>query len=361
MIRTRGGSLEGGFRVQRWTRVSLASAAVAILVIIVLAVIPFLFGADVTEQLTSLMIFVILAVMWNALAGYGGLVSVGQQAFIGLGSYFVLIGGLNKIDPFLGLPLAALASGVVGLIVWWLLSRLRSGYFAIATWVIASICYLVVIRFAVLGGGTGEGLSGLPSVSSTLLDAYIYWVALGVTVIVLLGVYVLLRGRLGLVLTALRDDETGARSVGVRATRAQLLVFVVAAIGCGAAGGLEIISQPFVQPNAAFSVQWTAEMIFACLIGGIGTIEGPIVGTIVFFALQQWLSNYGTWYFIVLGAVAITVAIWAPRGLWGTFSERFGVRLFPVGYWLWPAGQLNRPGLSRLPFPRRPGDTKPGT
>jgi branched-chain amino acid transport system permease protein len=78
-------------------------------------------------------------------------------------------------------------------------------------------------------------------------------------------------------------------------------------------------------------------MILACRIGGIGTIEGPILGTIVFFALQQWLANYGTWYFIVLGAIAIAVAIWAPRGLWGLISERLNIRLFPVGYVLWPA------------------------
>jgi branched-chain amino acid transport system permease protein len=149
--------------------------------------------------------------------------------------------------------------------------------------------------------------------------------------------YAVLRGRLGLVLTAMRDDETGARSIGARVSRAQLLVFVIAAGGCGAAGALELLSQPFVQPTAAFSVQWTAEMIFACLIGGIGTIEGPILGTIVFFALQQWLANYGTWYFIVLGAIAIAVAIWAPRGLWGLISERLNIRLFPVGYVLWPA------------------------
>jgi branched-chain amino acid transport system permease protein len=222
-------------------------------------------------------------------------------------------------------------------VVWWLLSRLRSGYFAIASWVIASVCYLIVIRFPSLGGGTGEPLPGLPNISGTLLNAYTYWISLAVAVVVLAGLYAVLRGRLGLVLTAMRDDETGARSVGVRVTRAQLLVFVIAAVGCGAAGGLELISQPFVQPTAAFSVQWTAEMIFATLIGGIGTIEGPILGTIVFFALQQWLANYGTWYFIVLGTLAIAVAIWAPRGLWGLISERSGIRLFPVGYWLRPA------------------------
>ncbi len=113
-----------------------------------------------------------------------------------------------------------------------------------------------------------------------------------------------------------------------------------------------------MQPNAAFSVQWTAEMIFACLIGGIGTIEGPIVGTIVFFVLQQWLSNYGD---LVLhrarrgrhrrrhlGARAACGAC-SPSG-----SD---IRLFPVGYWLWPADQQARPGLGRLPARRGGGES----
>jgi branched-chain amino acid transport system permease protein len=342
-------------RVTRARRSSLWAAVGAVVVIAVLAYLPYAVYQGTTNLLVNFFILLIAASMWNLLAGYAGLVSVGQQAFIGLGSYLVLFVGLRGINPFFGLPVAALGCGIFGLIAWWLLSRLRSGYFAIATWVIASICYLVIIRFPSLGGGTGEPLSGMPNIDATLLNAYIYWVCLAVAVIMLVLIYVVLRGRLGLVLTALRDDETGARSVGVRATRAQLLVFVIAAIGCGAAGALELLSQPFAQPSAAFSVQWTAEMIFACLIGGIGTIEGPIVGTIVFFALQQWLANYGTWYFIVLGAVAIAVAIWAPRGLWGTFSERFHIRLFPVGYWLWPAGQAPKGGLLGLGFGRRSG------
>jgi branched-chain amino acid transport system permease protein len=233
--------------------------------------------------------------------------------------------------------------------VWWLVSRLRSGYFAITTWVIASVCELIIIRYPSLGGGTGMLLSGFPDISQTLLNAYIYWTSLAVTVIVLAGVYLLLRSPLGLVLTALRDDETGARSVGAKVARAQRLVFIVAAAGCGAAGALLIISQPFVEPTAAFSVQWSAEMIFVTIIGGIGTIEGPILGTIVFFILQQTLSQDGTWYFIILGLVAMAVAIWAPRGLWGLIAERTGIRLFPVGYWLWPAGSTAGPrGLALL-------------
>jgi branched-chain amino acid transport system permease protein len=333
------GPLAHPARVTRGRRPAFFSLIGAVVAVAVLAYLPYVVYEGTTSLLVQFFILLILASMWNLLAGYAGLVSVGQQAFVGLGSYAVLIVGLRGANPFFGIPVAAAACGVAGLIVWWLLSRLRSGYFAIASWVIASVCYLVIIRFPSLGGGTGEPLSGMPDISTTLLDAYIYWISLAVAVIVLVALYFALRGRLGLVLTALRDDETGARSVGARVSRAQLLVFVFAAIGCGAAGGLELISQPFVQPTAAFSIQWTAEMIFACLIGGIGTIEGPILGTIVFFVLQQWLSSYGTWYFIVLGAVAIAVAIWAPRGLWGLISERLHIRLFPVGYWFRPPSQ----------------------
>ena len=135
--------------------------------------------------------------------------------------------------------------------------------------------------------------------------------------LVLAGVYLILRGGLGLVLTAVRDDETGARSVGARVSAARRFVYVVAAAGCGAAGGLVIISQLNVQPASAFSVQWSAEMIFVTIIGGIGTIEGPIIGTVLFFALQRTLSSHGAWYLIILGLEAIAVAIWARRGLWG--------------------------------------------
>ena len=220
---------------------------------------------------------------------------------------------------------------------------------------IASVCELIIVRFPSLGGGTGAPLPGLASLDPTLLTAYTYWVSLAVTVVVIASVYLILRSRLGLVLTAVRDDETGARSIGARVSRAQRFVFVVAAAGCGAAGALLIISQLNVQPAAAFSVQFSAEMIFVTIIGGIGTIEGPILGTIIFFVLQQTLASYGTWYFIILGLVAMAVAIWAPRGLWGLAADRLHIRLFPVGYWLWPARRAPA-GWHRLRPPRRGPD-----
>src|SRR5207248_2749613 len=156
-----------------------------------------------------------------------------------------------------------------------------------------------------------------------------------------------------LALTAIRDDEVAARSSGVRVGVARLLVFVVAGAGCGAAGALLAISQLQVAPSAVFSVQWTAEMAFATIIGGLGTIEGPIIGTAVFMVLQQTLASYNAWYLIILGLVAVTVALFARRGLWGLVDEHLSVRLFPVGYWLRAPGSGRR-SRARGAEPPRP-------
>jgi branched-chain amino acid transport system permease protein len=110
------------------------------------------------------------------------------------------------------------------------------------------------------------------------------------------------------------------------------MIFIVAAAGCGAAGAVLAISQPFIQPGNEFSLSWTAEMLFVSMIGGLGTIEGPILGSIIFFALQQWLQNWGAWYLIIFGAVAVSIALWQPRGLWGIVRDKFHFELLPVGY-----------------------------
>jgi branched-chain amino acid transport system permease protein len=122
---------------------------------------------------------------------------------------------------------------------------------------------------------------------------------------------------------------------------------VIAGIGCGAAGALVAISDLQVTPTGVFSVSWTAEMAFAVIIGGLGTIEGPIIGTAVYMVLQQELASYNAWYLIIFGLVAIIVALFARRGLWGLVDEYAHVRLFPVGYWLW-TGDERRRGLRWL-------------
>jgi branched-chain amino acid transport system permease protein len=335
------------FRVTRSQRNVAWTGVVALVVVAVLAYAPYEVYAGTTAILVQAFIVLTLASMWNLLAGYAGLVSVGQQAFLGLGAYFVLIMALHGASPFAALPVAAIACGVAALPLWWLVARLRSGYFAIATWVLAATIMLVIQRFTAIGGGSGMPLPGFAGLSPTLLTAYTYWAALAVTVLAMLAVYMLLRGRLGLVLTAIRDDEVAARSSGARVGLARMLVFVVAAVGCGAAGGILAISQLQVQPSADFTVQWTAEMAFATIIGGLGTIEGPIIGTAVYMILQQTLASYNAWYLIILGLVAIVVALFARRGLWGLVDSRLHLRLFPVGYWLRSPNGTGRRAASR--------------
>ena len=329
-------------RVTRSRRSATWSAVVGVVVVAILGLLPYLVFANVTGVLVNLFILVSLATMWNLLAGYAGLISVGQQAYIGVGAYAVFVLAENGLSPFLAVPLAALISAVVALPASFLLLRLRREYFAIATWVVAEAFQLVVLRSDSLGGGTGATLAGMAGFDPTLRQAYTYWAALAVVVATLLGAYLLLRSRLGLDLTAIRDDEIGARSVGVRVARAKRIVYLVAAAGAGAAGSVLIISQLFVQPTSVFSVQWSAYMIFVALIGGLGSIEGPIVGTLIFFLLQQTLADRGAWYLIILGSVAVLVAMWVPRGIWGIVTDRFDLRLFPVGYFLHPSAARGR-------------------
>jgi branched-chain amino acid transport system permease protein len=317
--------------IRRSTRTSRWALGPLLVVAVILALLPYLLGEGDTSTLVNFFILLTLGITWNMLAGYAGLVSVGQQAYIGVGAYGVLWLAQHGVEPFVALPIAAVFCAVISVPISLLVFRLRGGYFAIGTWVVAEVLSLLTIRSSSLGGGTGTNLPGLDGFDPVVLGADTYWTALAVALITLVGGYLLLRSRVGLALTAVRDDEAAARSVGVRVSQAKRIVYLAAAIGAGAAGGLLAISQLNIEANNVYGVQWSAYMIFVVLIGGIGTLEGPILGTIVFFTLQQTLASHGGWYLIIVGSVAVLMAVWMQQGLWGV-AERVGVRLFPVGY-----------------------------
>ena len=163
-------------------------------------------------------------------------------------------------------------------------------------------------------------MPGLQGLSPAQTAHYIYLATWAVALVVVVGTSLLLRSRLGLVLASIRDNEVAARSSGVNVQAARRIVFVIAAAGCGAAGAVLAVSQPFVQPTSVFSLQWAAEMLFVSMIGGLGTIEGPIFGSIIFFALQQSLQQQGAWYLIIFGSVAVVVALHAARAASGARS-----------------------------------------
>lgn len=322
-----------GISVARWETSSRAFTGASAGLLVLLALVPLGFGPNTTNKLTQLFILVILAVMWNALAGFAGLVSVGQQAFIGIGAYStVLLADTAGVNAYLAVVLSAALAGAVSLPVSVLAFRLRGGQFAIGMWVIAETLRLIVTQINSLGGGTGKSLRATNVYEPAIRQAYTYWTALLVTALVLVVLVVLLRSRLGAALQAIRDNEVGAGSLGVRVLTAKRWIFLLAAVGCGAAGALVALNSLTVQPNSIFGVQWSAYMIFMVLLGGIGTVEGPIVGALIFFVVQQQFADQGAWYLIGLGLLAVIVTLLAPRGLWGSVVDRFGLRLVPVGY-----------------------------
>jgi branched-chain amino acid transport system permease protein len=310
--------------------------AVLAIVVIALAAAPAWGGRDDLRLLAEIYAYVGLASLWNLLAGYAGLVSVGQQAYVGLGAYLLFaLTLLAGVPPLLAIPLAGVIAAIVALPAAALLFRLRGHYFAIGTWIVAEVFRLLASQASVLGGGSGLSLPVgiVTSIAATRQERefLIYWVALALVLVVLLLIVALLRSRYGLALKAIRDNEPAALSNGIDVTRIKVIVYIVTAFATAMIGALIFLQKLRISPDAAFSVNdWTAFVIFMTVIGGIGRIEGPIIGAVVFFALRQTLADLGTLYLLLLGAVAIVVMLWAPKGIWGLIVARFGWQVFPL-------------------------------
>ena len=324
------------FKVEHATRSSRIGMAAFALALLLLAAAPVWGGRDDLRLLAEIYAYVALASLWNLLAGYAGLVSVGQQAYVGLGGYVLFASTiLAGIHPLLAVPVAGAVAAIVALPVAALMFRLRGHYFAIGTWVVAEVFRLSASQISALGGGSGISLPAsivtAMAPSRQLREFLIYWVALALMVAVLAAIVLLLRSRYGLALTAIRDNELAARSSGVDVTRTKLVVYILTALGTAMIGALIFLQKLRISPDTAFSVNdWTAFVIFITVIGGIGRVEGPIIGTIVFFLLRQTLADLGSLYLLMLGAVAIAVMLWAPKGIWGFLAGRFGWQLLPL-------------------------------
>lgn len=318
--------------VERGTRGSRIAAALVLLFMAVALSMPYWAEPSSLRALTEFFYVLAIAQMWNLLAGYGGMVSIGQQAFVGLGGYTLVVLGLQVgINPFLVIPLAGAVAALVALPAGCILFRLRGAYFAVGSWVVAEVLRLLIANTTAVGGGSGLSVTrAVAPIPAWWRQSLTFWCAVllggGATVLV----YLLLRSRYGLALTAVRDSERASASLGVSVRKVRWFVYLASAFGCGMTGALIYITKLRISPDAAFSVDWSALMFFTVVIGGIGTIEGPVVGALVYFVLREMLGGFGTWYLIALGVSTIAVMLWAPNGIWGALSSRFQFRLFTV-------------------------------
>ncbi len=299
---------------------------------VALAAAPFYADTSTLRLMVEVLAMIAMAQAWNLLAGYTGFVSVGQQAFIGIGAYGLFLFAIKAgISPFVAVFLGGLVAAGIGVLAAPALFHLRGPYFAIGTWVLAELFRIFITNNAWFGGASGltlaQAVRGMPMSYRTNAT---YWIALAVALLSIAAIYVLLRSRFGLAIRTVRDNEASAESVGVNVRGVKLAVFVLSAFITGCAGAVAYLNTMFVSTGAAFSVDWSALIIFVVIIGGLGTIEGPIIGALIYFALREWLADFGTWYVITLGIIAIAVMVLAPNGLWGSLMRRMKFRLFPA-------------------------------
>ena len=291
-----------------------------ILVVATFAAVPIVFDPQTSYLiffLFSAFIYVTLTQAWNLVAGYTGQVSLGNHAFFGLGAYVIAIGWSRGIfgylDP-LGMLVAGCAAAFLGIMVGIpLLSKLRGDYFALGTLGLGEILRLITIQGrALTAGPTGIFL---PSSSFTSIVPY-YFVALSLALLAMGVTYYMIKSRIGLALVATRDDEGAAAAIGINILKFKVLAFAVGAFLAGLCGALQAYYIFHVEPQGFFGLKWTLYPVLMCILGGAGTMSGPIVGALFLTAAFEVAKYYlPEIHPIFSGLLIILVIIFLPNGL----------------------------------------------
>jgi branched-chain amino acid transport system permease protein len=318
-------------RVRRQTVSGSIALGLGGLALTALVTMPWWGSQGLIRQIVELCCYIAVAQMWNLLAGYAGLVSVGQQAFIGVAAYLMFVMAQTwGINPFIAVVLCLIAPAILAVPTYALLHRLNGPYFAIGTWVIAEVMRLATSNFSYVSAGAGMSLRVMTqysaeqrAIGTTLLCALMLLVTVG-------GSYWLLRSRYGLALTAMRDNPIAAASQGVNVNSLRFLVFVAAAVGTGLAGAVYFMAQLRITPPSAYDPNWANIAIFIVMVGGIGSIEGVLIGALIYFFADRWFGDYGAVYLVVLGLLTLFMALFARSGIWGLVCKVVDAPWFPT-------------------------------
>lgn len=300
---------------------------VVVAIIIVLAFLP-LYGSDYAISVGLLVfLYIALGQMWNLLAGYAGLVSLGQQAFVGIGAYTlakVTVGYQQSIalSFFISLGISVVFAFVISFPIF----KMSGVYFTIGTWIVSESLLVFFRNWSFVNYDAGYNITVAYKIPMSTL--YLGALALGIGSVVL--VFFLLRSKMGLALMSMRDNESSAEVRGVHLYRTKLVCFVIASAYTSIVGVMFYLNIAYVKPDATFGIDWAVSMVFIVVIGGIGTIEGPIIGAVIYVILRQYLYNWPGISMIILGTVAVTVILLAPKGIMGALHGKFGFELFSV-------------------------------
>lgn len=307
---------------QRHIEIGVAAAVIIILFVCGLTGI---FSSNTMRILLNVALYCALGTMWNLMSGYTGMTSLGQQSFIGISGYTLcVLTTYFGISYWVSIALGGLLSALLAFFLALILFRMRGMYFAVATWVVAEAFKTFFTSWSFVKEGAGMVVKLQPYPTS----GEIYLLAISLMVICLVVVYAILRSKTGLGLTAMRDDADAASSMGVNIFKSKLLCYVVSGFFTGIAGVVFYINKGSIFPAGGFGIEWTVSIVFIVIIGGIGTTAGPLIGSVIYVALSEYLANYPGYSNLILGAIAIIVIIFLPNGIVGTLQKKLHFEIF---------------------------------
>lgn len=277
--------------------------------------------------LCEVFVLFIMAQMWNLLAGYAGQVSFGQQLFVGLGAYGLCLMANNTGIPVWGvIVIVPVIVGLLSIPLGMVVFHLKHAYFAIGMWVAAEVVFQFVVKTPALGGSGGIVLRPGGDMMQGFPEQTVLPVVLFLSVALIVGLRIFLRSRLGLATLAVRDNETAAEAAGVNIWRLHMILFTLTGAGTALAASLYYSTTLFVTPLDAFGAKWVVVMMFIVVVGGLGTLTGPIVGVVLFIGIREIMTAAGysgSQNWIVMGLLSIGVLLFLPQGLWPAFSNYF--------------------------------------
>lgn len=299
--------------------------------IILIAAIVVLFGIlpaagsnNLLQMITLMCLYLAMSQMWNLLGGYAGMLSLGMQAFIGIGGYTLTILSVQfGVNIYLSIIIGAVICALFGLAVSPAIFKMSGVYFAIGTWIVAEALNVFFSNWKFVGYAKDWSINSVFGMSTRQL----YYTALVVAIIATLVVFILLRTKTGLALMAIRDSASAAETMGVEIYKTKLRCYVIACFMMGLIGGAQYMQTAYINPSTGFSINWTIAMTFAVIIGGLGTMEGPIVGAVLYVIITQIMYNFPGMSNIVLGIIAIVVILLAPDGIMGTLYKKTGFQV----------------------------------
>ena len=305
------------------------SNSIAIGLIILFALILPLF--NLTNYLMHLIIYSLIWVIMtqglNIIQGFTGYVSIAQAAFFGVGAYgSALISIKFGLSSWITVPLAIVITGIFAILIGFPALKTKGHYFAIVTMSFCMIVWVVMVSWMDFTGGEA-GLTGIPKMTSFLgLDfsnkVVFYYFVLFVVILTIVFIYRFINSKIGRALITIRENEQLAQAIGIPIFKYKMLAFVLSAMFAGLAGGIYAHYSSFINPTP-FTVDYSLNAILAVIIGGSGTIVGPIIGSFIMIFLPEYLRVVEEYRLIIYGVILILLMIYMPKGIVSIFKNLF--------------------------------------